>query len=192
MAGSSSGLTSYLCDSGRLAIMKVIRRGHRALAGVVLAVIAGSASFGAVAMTSSHASTGNAAAVTLPTSLTTDPGATLGGIDFFNSSGVQITTGSLTAPFAAFAVIQNAPGTAPSFKKLVENVYTPVNGVLPANWSGGQLAHASTAYPVATSATSSAAMYVNLRMQFLQSSSEMRTDLGRASCGVRKGDVKPT
>jgi hypothetical protein len=29
----------------------------------------------------------------------------------------------------------------------------------------------ATAYPVATSATSSAAMYVNLRMQFLQSSS---------------------
>jgi Bacterial Ig-like domain (group 3) len=96
--------------------------------------------------------TAGSALATVPTTISNDPGATLGGIDFFNSAGVQVTTGSLSAPFAAFAVAQNAPSVAPSFKKMVENAYTPVIGQLPAQWSGEQLAHASTAYPVATPA----------------------------------------
>jgi Bacterial Ig-like domain (group 3) len=93
--------------------------------------------------------TGGTAFASLPSSLTTDPGATLGGIDFFNAAGVQITSGSIsTAPFAAFAVAQNL---APGATKLNELAYTPVSGVLPANWSGEQLSVA-TAFPVASPA----------------------------------------
>lgn len=93
--------------------------------------------------------TGGTAFASLPSSLTTDPGATLGGIDFFNAAGVQITSGSIsTAPFAAFAVAQNL---APGATKLNELAYTPVNGVLPANWSGEQLSVATT-FPVASPA----------------------------------------
>jgi Big-like domain-containing protein len=127
--------------------MKVIGRGRRALVGVILAVTAGSASFGAVAITSGHASIVGAA-TTLPTSLTNDPGATLGGVDFFNASGVQITTGPLTAPFAAFAVAQNAPATAQSPQKAALYAYTPVLGEAPGSWSGAQIHHVTSAYPV--------------------------------------------
>src|SRR5450755_578414 len=131
--------------------MKVIRRGRRALVGVLVAAAAGSASFGAVAMTSGHASITNSAA-TLPTSLTNDPGATLGGVDFFNASGVQITTGPLTAPFAAFAVAQTAPATAQTPQKAALYAYTPVLGQAPGNWSGSQMHHATSAYPVSAPA----------------------------------------
>src|SRR5450631_2421422 len=115
--------------------MKMHRRGRQALAGMVLALVGGSASFGAIAMTSSHASTPAAAVATLPASLTTDTNATLGGIDFFNAAGVQITTGSLSAPFAAFAVAQTP---TPGVTKITEFAYTPVNGVVPGLWTGEQ------------------------------------------------------
>jgi len=127
--------------------MRVIRRGRRALVGVALAVVAGSTSFGAVAMTSGHASVVKPKAA-LPTSISNDPGAILGGIDFFNSSGVQITTGSLTAPFAAFAVAQTAPTSAQSPQKATEFAYTPKLGQTPADWGGEQMHHVTTAYPV--------------------------------------------
>ena len=131
--------------------MTVIRRGRRALVGVVLAVTAGSASFGAVAMTSGQASIANTA-VTLPTTLTNDPGATLGGVDFFDASGAQITTGPLTAPFAAFAVAQTAPATAQTPQKAALYAYTPVLGQAPGNWSGSQIHHATSVYPVSAPA----------------------------------------
>ncbi len=44
--------------------------------------------------------TAGSALATVPTTISNDPGATLGGIDFFNAAGVQIPTGSLSAPFA--------------------------------------------------------------------------------------------
>jgi Bacterial Ig-like domain (group 3) len=95
--------------------------------------------------------TGGTAFASLPSALTTDPAATLGGIDFFNAAGVQITSGSIaTAPFAAFAVAQNADA---GVTKINENAYTPVPGASnpPATWSGEQLANQTT-FPVATPA----------------------------------------
>jgi hypothetical protein len=103
--------------------------------------------------------TGGSAFASLPSALTTDPGATLGGIDFFNAAGVQITSGSIGttattpptgAPFAAFAVAQDVD---PGVTKINENAYTPVPGASnpPATWSGEQLANQTT-FPVATPA----------------------------------------
>lgn len=96
--------------------------------------------------------TGGSALATVPTSISNDPGATLGGIDFFNASGVQITTGSLSAPFAKFAVAQFAPTTTQTLQKASEFAYTPVLGQAPGVWSGEQLHHLTSAYPVAAPA----------------------------------------
>jgi Big-like domain-containing protein len=116
--------------------MKIFRK---ALTGVGVAALAGGV----------LVATGGSAFAAVPTTISNDPGATLGGIDFFNAAGVQITTGSITtAPFAAFAVAQDL---APGQTKINELAYTPVIGQLPANWSGEQLSVA-TAFPVASPA----------------------------------------
>jgi len=96
--------------------------------------------------------TAGSALATVPTTISSDSGATLGGIDFFNSSGVQITSGPLTAPFAAFAVTQTAPTTAQSPQKATEFAYTPKLGQTPADWGGEQIHHVTSAYPVAAPA----------------------------------------
>jgi hypothetical protein len=96
--------------------------------------------------------TGGSALATVPTTISNDPGATLGGIDFFDATGAQITTGSLSAPFAKFAVAQFAPTTAQTIKKASEFAYTPVLGQAPGTWSGEQLHHVTSAYPVAAPA----------------------------------------
>jgi Bacterial Ig-like domain (group 3) len=94
---------------------------------------------------------GNAFAAPPPSSLSNDPGATLGGIDFFNSAGVQITSGPLTSPTAAFGVAQTAPGSPPAHKSLTAFGYTPILGQTPAAWQGEQLS-TSSPYPVTTPA----------------------------------------
>src|SRR5450755_4101520 len=76
-----------------------------------------------------------------------DAGATLGGVDFFNAAGVQITSGSsATQPFigtGGYAVAQNNPGGI----KAAYYAYTPVNGSPPGSWGGAQLSGA-TNYPL--------------------------------------------
>jgi hypothetical protein len=76
-----------------------------------------------------------------------DAGATLGGVDFFNSAGVQIFSGSSSAqPFigtGGYAVAQNNPGGV----KAAYYAYTPVNGSPPGSWGGAQLSGA-TNYPL--------------------------------------------
>ena len=109
---------------------------RKALTGAGAAVLAGGVLI----------ATGGTAFASLPPSLTTDAGATLGGIDFFNAAGVQITSGPLTAPMAAFAVAQTA---TPGVTKITEYAYTPVNGVVPGLWTGEQLSQART-FPVAS------------------------------------------
>src|SRR5450432_211638 len=111
---------------------------RKALTGAGAAVLAGG-----VLIT-----TEGTAFASLPPSLTTDSGATLGGIDFFNAAGVQITSGPLTAPMAAFAMAQTA---TPGVTKITEYAYTPVNGVVPGLWTGEQLSQART-FPVAAPA----------------------------------------
>ena len=96
--------------------------------------------------------TAGSALATVPTSISNDPGAALGGIDFFDASGAQITSGPLTAPFAKFAVSQIAPPTTQALQKASEFAYTPVLGQAPGTWSGEQLHHVTSAYPVATPA----------------------------------------
>jgi Big-like domain-containing protein len=96
--------------------------------------------------------TGGSALATVPTSISNDPGAALGGIDFFNAAGVQITSGSLSAPFAKYAVSQIAPATTQTLQKASEFAYTPVLGQAPGTWSGEQLHHVTSAYPVTTPA----------------------------------------
>jgi hypothetical protein len=111
---------------------------RKALTGAGAAVLAGGVLI----------ATGGTAFASLPPSLTTDSGATLGGIDFFNAAGVQITSGPLTAPMAAFAVAQTP---TPGVTKITEYAYTPVNGVVPGLWTGEQLSQART-FPVAAPA----------------------------------------
>jgi Bacterial Ig-like domain (group 3) len=109
---------------------------RKALTGAGAAILAGGVLI----------ATGGTAFASLPPSLTTDSGATLGGIDFFNAAGVQITSGPLTAPMAAFAMAQTA---TPGVTKITEYAYTPVNGVVPGLWTGEQLSQART-FPVAS------------------------------------------
>ncbi len=84
-----------------------------------------------------------------------DNNATLGGVDFFDASGVQITGGPVTgSPFAAFAVAQNTPSTTTPLATLF--AATPNSGkVTPAgsgfvnSFSNEQLSD-STNYPISS------------------------------------------
>src|SRR5450755_2707679 len=116
---------------------------RKALTGVGTLALAGGALV---------ATTGTALA-TPPPPYFPDAGATLGGIDFFNASGVQITSGSTTtSPFAGFAVAQTAPGGG---TKATAFIYTPLNGSPPGSWGGSQVSGATT-YPISTPASLSA------------------------------------
>jgi hypothetical protein len=85
-----------------------------------------------------------------------DAGATLGGIDLFNASGVQITGGNLTdAPIAAYAVAQTTPTTTTHVAGLF--AYTPNSGLTTAlgttpqtysNGFHGEQLSSSTNYPI--------------------------------------------
>jgi hypothetical protein len=109
---------------------------RKALTGVGVLAIAG----GALAATAGSA-------LAAPAPYFPDSGATFGGIDFFNSAGVQITGGSITdTPFAAFAVAQDTPAGVTN-PKATAYFYTPVNGVQPGGWGGAQMGN-SSAYPV--------------------------------------------
>ncbi len=112
---------------------------RRALTGVGTIALAGSV----------LAATGGSA-LAAPAPYFPDAGAILGGIDFFNAAGVQITSGSTTtAPFAAYAVAQTPPAATPTLKKATTYAYTPVNGEAPGLWTGEQLGAASV-YPITT------------------------------------------
>jgi hypothetical protein len=94
-----------------------------------------------------HSGAVSPAAATATPPYGADPAATLGGIDFFNAAGTLITTGSTTtAPFAAYAIAQNAPASG---VKAAYYAYTPVNGTPPGQWGGAQLG-GGTAYPIST------------------------------------------
>jgi hypothetical protein len=85
-----------------------------------------------------------------------DVSATLGGIDFFNAAGVQITSGNLSdAPIAAYAVAQNTPTTTTHVAALFG--FTPNSGLVTplgttpqsyANTFHGEVMSSSTAYPI--------------------------------------------
>ena len=127
--------------------MRVRRRQVRVIGAALLALSAGIGALSAFGVFAS-ASSGNAAAVLPPYGA--DPAATLGGVDFFDASGAQITTGSTTAsPFVAYAVAQNAPAGG---LKAAYFAYTPVNGSPPGTWGGAQLG-GGTAYPVSAPAS---------------------------------------
>src|ERR1019366_7519808 len=86
-----------------------------------------------------------------------DSNATLGGVDFFNASGFQITSGPVTgAPFAAFAVAQTTPTTSTPLATLFAATpnsgrVTPLGTSFANTFSNEQLSD-STNYPI-TSAT---------------------------------------
>ena len=83
-----------------------------------------------------------------------DSKATLGGVDFFNAAGVQITTGPVTgAPFAAFAVAQVTPSTSTPLATLFaatpnSGQVTPLGTSFANSFSNEQLSD-STNYPIA-------------------------------------------
>jgi len=122
--------------------MKLARRGSRALAGVVLGLLA------TVGGVTAFESASVGATVAPGPWQVSDPEATLGGIDFFDASGAVVTTGSTSAPFAAFAVAQDAPAGG---LKATLYAYTPVNGQAAGNWTGAQLTTAK-AYPITSPA----------------------------------------
>jgi hypothetical protein len=100
---------------------------------------------GAAALAGATLVATSGSALATPAPYYPDAGATLGGLDFFNASGVQITSGSTsTSPFAAFVVAQHAPGGG---VKAAYYAYTPVNGSPPGSWGGAQLS-GGTNYPL--------------------------------------------
>jgi hypothetical protein len=124
--------------------MRVRRRQIRVIGAALLALSAGIGALSAFGVFAS-ASNGNVNAAAALPPYGADPAATLGGVDFFDASGTQITTGSTTAsPFVAYAVAQNAPVGG---VKAAYFAYTPVNGSAPGTWGGAQLG-GGTAYPV--------------------------------------------
>jgi hypothetical protein len=101
------------------------------------------------------ATSGSALALQTP-AYEPDAGATLGGIDFFNAAGVQITTGTIsTAPIAAFAVAQRAPSTTTPKATLFgatpnSGLVTPL-GTTPQTFSNtfhSEQMSGSTTYPI--------------------------------------------
>jgi hypothetical protein len=84
------------------------------------------------------------AAITLPWGADANE---LGQIHFYAADGSEVRGGSLTAdPFAAYAVAStDDPHTENTAATLY--AYTPVNGVLPVNWTGEPLT-GTTAFPV--------------------------------------------
>ena len=131
--------------------MTIKRRGRHAVAGLVFALVSSITTFGVLLAGPS----GAAATVPSPPPYFPDAGATttMGGIDFFNAAGVQITTGSTTtSPFAGFAVAQNAPAAG---TKATAFIYTPLNGSPPGSWGGAQVTGATT-YPISAPASLSA------------------------------------
>lgn len=104
---------------------------------------------GAIALVGGALVATGGTALATPAPYFPDAGATLGGVDFFDAAGVQITSGSTTAsPFFGFAVVQTAPGAG---IKAAAFAYTPVNGVAPGAWGGAQLS-GGTNYPIASPA----------------------------------------
>ena len=70
----------------------------------------------------------------------------VGTLTFYDASGKVVTSGStLSTPFASYAVGSNTVRTGDSFSSLF--LFTPVNGTLPANYSGDEL-NGYTQYPV--------------------------------------------
>ncbi|MBV9291207.1 MAG: hypothetical protein JO222_02065, partial [Frankiales bacterium] len=71
----------------------------------------------------------------------------IGQLVFYDATGHRVTSGSVSdAPFAKYAVATtNDPQTANATATLFG--YLPVNGSLPANWSGEQMS-GTTAFPV--------------------------------------------
>jgi hypothetical protein len=122
-----------LFTNDKRTIMKATFR-TRVLTGVGAAALAGATLV---------ATSGSALATPAP--YYPDAGATLGGLDFFNASGVQITSGSTsTSPFSAYVVAQHAPGAG---VKAAYYAYTPVNGSPSGSWGGAQLS-GGTNYPL--------------------------------------------
>ncbi|HEX3908790.1 MAG TPA: Ig-like domain-containing protein [Mycobacteriales bacterium] len=73
----------------------------------------------------------------------TDPNE-IGTLAFYNSSGTQITSGSITdAPIAAYTVASSADA---GHTKATLYFYTPKNGIAPSAWTGEQ-SSLSTTYP---------------------------------------------
>jgi hypothetical protein len=104
-------------------------------------------SVGAIALAGGALVATSGSAVATPAPYYPDAGATLGGLDFFNAAGVQITSGLTTdSPFVGFAVAQTAPAGG---TKATYNAYTPVNGSAPGTWGGAQLG-GGTSYPIST------------------------------------------
>ena len=91
-----------------------------------------------------------------------DNNATLGGIDFYNAAGVQITSGSLTdSPMAAYAIAQNTSSGATKaalFGYLPKSGQTsPVGNGFVDSFLGEQLS-ASTAFPNTSAVAAIAAL----------------------------------
>jgi hypothetical protein len=143
--------------------MKSNQRWTRAGIGALVAALAvlvpiglGAVSAGAAAP---HA-VGPAVAVVPPWE--PDNGATLGGIDFYNASGVQIMSGSITdSPMAAYAVAQN---TSSGATKAGLFGYLPKSGQNSPVGNGfvdsfnGELLSATTAFPNTTAVAAIAAL----------------------------------
>lgn len=70
-----------------------------------------------------------------------------GGLLFFNSSGTQITSGTINEPLAAYVVGTGTLRAGDSVATL--EAYTPVDGIPAGEWSGEQLS-GSTNYPNAS------------------------------------------
>jgi Bacterial Ig-like domain (group 3) len=105
-------------------------------------------SVGAIALAGGALVATSGSALATPAPYYPDAGATLGGLDFFNAAGVQITSGSTSdSPFVGFAVAQTAPSGGGI--KAAYYAYTPVNGSAPGTWGGAQLG-GGTNYPIST------------------------------------------
>ncbi|MGD1011237.1 MAG: Ig-like domain repeat protein [Acidimicrobiales bacterium] len=108
--------------------MKPTKRSLKvAVAGLLTAAIAGG---GLLAI----ASTAFAATTAPPWEPDTNAAAPYGNLTFYNSNGVQVTSGTnLSSPFA-YVVASTAPDSGAN--KAIVNFYLPVHGVLPAGWTG--------------------------------------------------------
>jgi hypothetical protein len=77
----------------------------------------------------------------------------VGTLVLYNSSGAQVTSGSVTStPIAAYIVGSHADA---SHQKATAYMYTPKNGTAPGAWPGEQLS-LSTSYPVTSASAPSA------------------------------------
>ncbi|MGD0883105.1 MAG: Ig-like domain-containing protein, partial [Acidimicrobiales bacterium] len=116
--------------------------GLRALAAV--AVVA--AAVGSIA--GGFSATAGAAGTSPPWETTGSNYDSVGGLLFYNSSGTQVTGGSLsTAPIAAY--VEGTSTVRLGDTKATLYAYTPVIGVAPGNWQGQPLS-ASTTFPNAS------------------------------------------